>query len=55
VILFENGVLKKLFGPKREELKKAGENFLMRNFIICTLHLILLWTWVRHVANVRNA
>jgi hypothetical protein len=34
----ENGVLRRIFGPKREEV--AGENCQMRSFIICTLHQI---------------
>jgi hypothetical protein len=38
--VFENRVLRRIFVPNREEV--AGENFMMRNFIICTLHQILL-------------
>jgi hypothetical protein len=36
---FENRVLRRIFGPKRED---HGENCIMMNFIICTLHRILL-------------
>jgi hypothetical protein len=35
--VFENSVLRRIFGPKRE-----GENYTMMNFITCILHLILL-------------
>jgi hypothetical protein len=38
--VFENRVLRRIFGPKREEM--AGENCIMRSFITCTLHHILL-------------
>ena len=31
--------LKKIFGPKREELTECGENRIMRSCMICTLHL----------------
>jgi hypothetical protein len=36
--MFENRVLRRMFGPKRE----AGEDCIMRSFITCTLHQILL-------------
>jgi hypothetical protein len=29
-------VLRRIFGPKRYEVKKVGENYIMRNFITCT-------------------
>jgi hypothetical protein len=32
-------VLRGIFGPKREE--RAGEDYIMRSFITCTLHQIL--------------
>jgi hypothetical protein len=38
--VFENRVLRKIFGPKREE--DRGENCIMMNFIACILHRILL-------------
>jgi hypothetical protein len=34
VRVFGNGMLKKIFGPKREE--KSGEDYLRRSFVICT-------------------
>jgi hypothetical protein len=40
--VFENRVLGKIFGLKRGKLKKAEEDHIMRSFIICTLHKILL-------------
>jgi len=39
--VFENRVLRRISGLKSEEV--AGENCIMRSFITCTLHLILLW------------
>jgi hypothetical protein len=38
--VFENNVLKKIFGPKREQDNE--ENCIMMNFIACILHIILL-------------
>jgi hypothetical protein len=29
--VFENRVLRRIFGPKREEVKGNGENYIMRN------------------------
>jgi hypothetical protein len=34
-------VLKRIFGSKREKEVEALEDYLMRSFIICTLHKIL--------------
>jgi hypothetical protein len=39
--VFENRVLRRIFGPKRK-WRKAGEDCMMRSFITCTLHQILL-------------
>jgi hypothetical protein len=36
--LFENRVLRRIFGYMREEVGEAGEGCIMRNFITCTLH-----------------
>jgi hypothetical protein len=43
----ENGVLRTVFGRKREEVMQAGEDYIMRNFITCTLHQILLGCQVK--------
>jgi hypothetical protein len=40
--MFENMVLRKIFGPKRDEVTENGESCTMRNFIICTLPQISL-------------
>jgi hypothetical protein len=37
VRVFENRVLRRIFGPKREE---PVEDCIMRSFITCTLHQI---------------
>jgi len=39
--VFENRVLKRIFGPKRDEGQVSGENYIMRSLIICTAHPIL--------------
>jgi hypothetical protein len=38
----ENRVLRSISGLKRDEVTGAGENYIMRCFMICTLHQILL-------------
>jgi hypothetical protein len=37
--VFENKVLRRIFGPKRERLEKTA--FIMRSFVTCTLQEIL--------------
>jgi hypothetical protein len=37
----ENRMLRRIYGPKREEAVEAGEDCIMRSWIICTLHQIL--------------
>jgi hypothetical protein len=39
--VFENRVLRRVFGPKRDEVTGSGENFIVRSFMICTPHPIL--------------
>jgi hypothetical protein len=31
-------VLRKIFGPKREEIKETGENCIVSSFMVCTAH-----------------
>jgi len=38
---FENGVLKRIFGPERNVVRGSGENYIMRSFMICTAQPIL--------------
>jgi hypothetical protein len=38
--MFENRVLRRIFGPKRDEVIVSGENYIMRSLVICTLHQI---------------
>ena len=38
--VFENRVLKRIFGPKRDEVTGNGENYIMRSLMICTAHQI---------------
>jgi hypothetical protein len=35
--VLENRVLKRIFGPKRK-FQEPGEDYIMRSFIICTVH-----------------
>jgi hypothetical protein len=37
----ENRVLRRIFGPKRDDVTRNGENYIMRSFMICTPHSIL--------------
>jgi hypothetical protein len=39
--VFENGVLRIIFGPKRDDLTGNGENYIMRSLVICTAYQIL--------------
>jgi hypothetical protein len=36
-MMFENRVLRRIFGPKIDEVAGAAEFFLMRSFITCPL------------------
>jgi hypothetical protein len=38
--VFENRVLRRVFGPKRDEVTGNGENY-MRSLVICTPYPIL--------------
>jgi hypothetical protein len=39
--VFENRVLRKIFGPNREEVTGTGGNYVMRSFMVFTPHQIL--------------
>jgi hypothetical protein len=38
--MLENRVLRRIFGPKRAEVRCAGEDCLVRSFMIYTYHQI---------------
>jgi hypothetical protein len=38
--VFENRVLKRIYGPKRDEVTEAWRNCVIMNFIICTIRQI---------------
>jgi hypothetical protein len=40
--VFQNRVPPRIFGPKRDEVQKAGGDCIMRSFITCTLNRMLL-------------
>jgi hypothetical protein len=39
--VFGNRVLRRILGPKRDEVIGSGENYIMRSLMICTAHRIL--------------
>jgi len=39
--VFENMVLRRLYGPKRDEVTGNGENYIMKSLMICTPYRIL--------------
>jgi len=39
--VFKNRMLRKIFGPKREEIAGTGENCIMRSFMIGTVQQTL--------------
>ena len=39
--VFENRVLRRIFGTKRDEVTGNGENYIIKSLMICTAHQIL--------------
>jgi hypothetical protein len=39
--VFENRVLRWIFGPKRDEAQGSGEDYITRNLMTCTHHQTL--------------
>jgi len=39
--VFENRVLRRMIGPKRDEITGTGGNYVMRSLMICSPHEIL--------------
>ena len=39
-MVFQNRVLRRIFGSKRDEVTGNGENYIMRSLMICTSHQI---------------
>jgi hypothetical protein len=39
--VFENRVLKRIFGPERDEETGSGEKYIMRSSMVCTAHPVL--------------
>jgi hypothetical protein len=37
--VFENRVLRRIFGPKRDEVKGSGEYYILRGLLTCTVFL----------------
>jgi hypothetical protein len=40
--VFENRVLRGIFGPKGEKVTGSGENYITKSLRICTVHPVLL-------------
>jgi hypothetical protein len=36
--VFGNKVIRRIFGPRRDEVTGSGENYVMGSLMICTLH-----------------
>jgi hypothetical protein len=41
--VFENRVLRRVFGPKRDEVTGNGENYIMKSLMICTHPILCRW------------
>ena len=39
--VFENRVLRRIFGPKKDKVTGSRENYIMRSLMICTAYPIL--------------
>jgi len=39
-VVYGNRVLRRIFGPKRDEVRGGRENYIMRSLMICTAHPI---------------
>jgi hypothetical protein len=39
--VYENRILRRIFGPKRDDVTGTGGDYIMNNLIICTPHPIL--------------
>jgi len=44
-MVLENKVLRKIFGPKGDEVGGSGENYKLRTFVVCSAHIILFECW----------
>jgi hypothetical protein len=38
----ENKLLRRIFGPRRDAATGTGENYIMKNSVLCTLHQIII-------------
>ena len=59
--VFEIRVLRRIFGPKREEITEGGENYTMRSFndLYCSFIIVQViksrrMRWAEHVAGIRG-
>jgi hypothetical protein len=42
--VFENRVLRRIFGPKMNEEQRKGENYIWRSLMICTHQIVFGWS-----------
>ena len=42
--MFENRVLRKIFGSKRDEVRGSGEDYTTRSLMLCTYQISLWWS-----------
>ena len=40
--MFENKMLRKIFGAKRDEIEENGESYIILSYMHCILHLTIL-------------
>jgi hypothetical protein len=45
--VFENRLLRRIFGHKRDEVARSRENYIMRSLMICIFHQILFGDQIR--------
>ena len=38
--VLENKVLRRIFGPKRDEVQGSAQDYITRSFMLCSLHQI---------------
>jgi hypothetical protein len=39
-VVFQNRLLRRIFRPKRDEVRGIGEDYITRSFMLCTPHKI---------------
>jgi hypothetical protein len=42
-MVFENRVLRRIFGHRRDEVTESGEDYITRSFMLCISNQISFW------------